>query len=231
MPCLTHDDLGDFLADRLPVETRAHAEQHLSDCPACRRRLVALYGAERAEDSTSSVATTGSPAIAPQVTDELLQRARAIGRRAQADRRTPASYGRLAAAAAVVVAIGLAGTQLTLRRPSPVPQPADTLRSSSVSEEDFRALDPPDGADIVAADTTLRWTAMEGARGYTVTLLDDLGDIVHQASTDGARWELPNAATLPLNAGASYYWFVTVRLDDGTTLETDLRRWRPIVDP
>lgn len=77
---------------------------------------------------------------------------------------------------------------------------------------------PEAGADAVATDATLGWTAPEGAVGFDVYLSTDptdvgTGDATSDAfagTTEAATWD-----TAGLDEAATYFWRIDVRYDQG----------------
>ena len=208
---MTPEQLSLYLEDRLEDDAREHLEEHLSRCLSCRRRLVEAYEAARPE-----------PAAEP-VPAALVQRARALARRQRAAPRRRASlwWGTAAAANAAIVSLVALDIGRDGARP---PTDPDALRSGDHGALRLQAVAPDDGAVVTGAPIALRWTALPGATRTTVTLVDPLGNIVLRTTTAGDHLLLDPAATdPPLEPGTSWFWYVTVDLADGTSLESEVR--------
>lgn len=226
MPCLSPATLKAFLADALSETERSEAEGHLSQCAPCRHLLVRQHHQKMEAAASSNHAATAVPA-------ELLETARAIGRR-QGRSRQPRWVGPLAAAALVVLAVGVGGWQLDLWDPNGqrtrldgAPGSEDTWRSHAPGDTLtgaalVTARGPADGAVVDGAGVTLSWSVTGQVQRTTLTLVDGLGNIVWQDAVDGSSWALDPGRLQSMPSG-TLYWFVTVRLDDGATAETELR--------
>ncbi len=234
MSCLSPETLKAYLANDLPEAERAATESHLSQCSACRHFLVQHH-----QEARHKAAAAADPPIA--VPDELLETARAIGRR-QGRARENRWVGSLAAAHLVVVAVGVGGWQLDVwsshklnpQRQSPpltgAPGYGDTLRSDDPGDALtgaalVTAVGPEDGTVIHTDGVTLSWSVSGQVRETTLTLVDGLGNRVLQSAVVGMSWTLDPGRIEAMPPG-TFYWFVTVRLDDGTTAETELRALR-----
>ncbi|MCB1033873.1 MAG: zf-HC2 domain-containing protein [Acidobacteria bacterium] len=218
MACLSPEQLHAFLADGLDAEERSAAEEHLSLCRACRHRLVQANEVVRGRDSE----------VLPEVAvpEELLARARGLGRRAGSSRALPTRSWWPVAAVLALAAVGL----VFLRGGNGVGEnrapDGDVLRSGS-AEEALELLAPADGAVLDGEILEFRWALPSDASGATFTLLDDLGDILQRSTPSSGRFELDvRNLDPPLPSGSTLYWYLTLRFDDGTTIDTPVRRFR-----
>ncbi len=114
-----------------------------------------------------------------------------------------------AASVALVVTAGLFVRQAI--RPA-----TDVMRSSGSVPQ----LVSPPAEETVAAGSRFVWNRYANANAYRFEMIDAEGDLVTQASTLDTAWVLPVATTI--ETGASYVWWVTAVLEDGTE-----RRARP----
>lgn len=240
MPCLTSAQLSLFLEDRLAAAERDAAEEHLSQCATCRHQLVASHDARLAHEMPA-------PEEMPTVPDELKQKALQISRR-QVSKRQPAQKGggtgRWWAIAAVLLVSALGLTTLDFDRkvsPSVVDDP-NALRSGNPGQSGssgqaggsdqilLQAISPADGAVVTEPSLELRWTAVPGARRYTLTLLDSLGNILSRTTTteDHATVD-PRQVEPPVEPGSECFWYVTAQLADGGSVESAVRglTWSP----
>ena len=209
MSCLSPEILEGYLAARLDPTTRHAAEEHLSCCPGCRRRLVLLREASSTVDDIS-------------VPDELMSQARIIGRR-RAPRAKRLRLGWLATAAALVVAVvgwlRLAPGPATVA-PHGTPPEGEVWRAAPGGEIGFQPLAPADGATVVGS-VELSWAAVPGVRSYTLMVVDALGDRLLRTTTS-ETWTVLDLRGLepPPSPGASLFWSVDAELEDGRRIES-----------
>jgi hypothetical protein len=124
---------------------------------------------------------------------------------------------RLATAAWLVAALLVlsVGVGIIWRNRAAIP-PGEVVRGG----EDVQLIMPAPDAEGTAP-LALAWRPVEGAAGYVLTLADDAGQV-------RTRLETPDT-TLILDAGAApglFRWWVTARLQDGTTLDSRPRLLR-----
>ncbi|MGH7469300.1 MAG: hypothetical protein ACRENP_15215 [Longimicrobiales bacterium] len=110
----------------------------------------------------------------------------------------------LAAAASVIM---LVTATLVWRATQPVTN--DPLRSAAA---DFLAA-PAAGA-TVSATTPFVWKRIPTAESYQYELIDEQGNLVHEAVTRDTSLTLP--ATAPVGTDVAFRWWVTARLQAGT---------------
>jgi hypothetical protein len=203
--CLTPERLTLYLGNRLAEAEREGAEAHLSDCEGCRNRLVVLYASRAGEDRPPFRAS-----------EALKEAARALARPPERAR----SRRWLAAAAAVVTAaLGLA----TFLELAPPEAPDDALRLDAPGLAAPLALAPADGGAVSAAAIDFRCSAVAGARRYTLTLLDAMGEVVLRETAAQPRWAVDaSPAGLNLRPGPTYFWYVAVDLVDGSSAESEV---------
>ena len=182
------------LAELLQTASVARSEslEHLAQCGACRSKLAQL----RAVLSDSEV----------QAELGKLRAAEPGGRR----RHLLAGLGMVAAAAVLLLMVGRPrrlGEESEHRAP--------TITAAAAPVPLF-----PRG-DIVGADT-LRWSTVDGATRYRVTLFDAAGRVLSQRELADTLTSLPDS--LPLLPGRSYLWKVEA--------STDWQRWAssPLVE-
>ena len=210
--CLSAQRLARYLENRLDPDEREGAEEHLSGCAESRDRLVELHASRR-----------GEPPL-ERAPESLKRAARAIPRRRRRRVRHPSGLPHrryLAVAASLVAAVGMAA--LIYRGGPGRPQgPADTdaLRDVATGPALLQPL-APDGEVASSAPIEFRWRGAPEAERYTLTVLDALGDIVLRESTPADRLEVAPAAT-GLEPGASYFWYVSAEMADGTSAQSEI---------
>lgn len=214
--CPTNDRLTAFLAGRDSPGEREGIEFHLSQCRACRHRLVSLYEASQ--------------------TESVIVRApgwlKASARRIPKKRRViiPSlilGFRRQVAAALAVTALVAVGASLFFlsesRRGHQLPT-AEALRQEAQTVPAPRLLAPGAEAVITSDRIEFRWSQVPSASRYTFTLLDGKGDIVFQTSTVDKRLILSMSA-VHVERGKPYFWYIGVRLPDGTTVDSEIRKF------
>jgi hypothetical protein len=130
--------------------------------------------------------------------------------------RLPVSTGVLAAAAAVIIGVGLV---LGRGRPS---VPDDVLRG----DRSLPAPVSPRGI-VSAGDLAFVWRSVPGASSYELTVTTEGGTRIYQATTRDTTIAPPSGTAL---AAGDYYWIVRVTMPDGssrTTLPIQFSRKAP----
>jgi hypothetical protein len=210
------DELDLFLSGKLSGGARAEIETHLSACRECRRRLVAQY-----QESKAEVGLVQAPRW-------LKRRAFAIPRKGRAA--SPAwvlglgrPYSVAVAALVVAVAGGLAvflyTTDATRRQ-----APPDVLRQDNRPITTPQLLAPSADAVIASNQIEFRWSRVEGARGYRLTLMNEKGDILFQSSSEQEHLVL-KAMDARLERGKPYFWYVTAESPLATTLDSGMGKF------
>ncbi len=212
--CITDDDLELFLSDRLPGVQRDQLESHLSDCRACRRRLVNQHLGSRSEE------------IAVPAPDWLKSRVSQIPQQGRV--RVPVSAGRwrrqFAVAATIVLALSVGFFLMRDRFVVKQPSEADVLRQETGSSPVPQLFAPKGGAQVQSNDVEFRWSEVYGAERYALTLLNEKGDIVFETSTVENRLSL-SAAAARLEPGKTYFWYVRARLSNGTAADSAIGKF------
>lgn len=206
--CQTPERLELYLDDGLEPDERARVEGHLSRCDACRRRLVGIHEARREETVTR------------RAPESWKRRAREIPRRRRTARRWQPAL-----AAVLVLALGLAVYRaVDVARPARQAPDAERLRTPPASPTGPAALAPADGAVVTPGAIEFRWSEVERARRYTLTVLDAEGDVVFRAETREAHRTVDWGQEEAPRDGRSYFWYVTAQLTDGTSTDSEIRR-------
>ena len=215
-PCLSPALLSQYLEDRLDAAEREAAEEHLSRCPACRRRL--------SESFEAAVPRNTVPAP-----DGLKQRVKRFPESPAASRR---SWLPLAAAVLALLGLVLLGPGRWLDAPPPPPDPT-TLRSSgseSPSPSGPALVSPAADARVETASLGPQWLVFQWqeapeARRYTLILVDPLGNVLHREIAQESEVQLDLAVLQATGAQAQeVFWYVRTDLDDGTVVESKTRR-------
>lgn len=204
--CQTAERLVLYLEDRLEPDERQRTEEHLSRCGDCRRQLVRIHAARREE------------AVTLRAPESWKRRAREIPRRRRETvRRWPAAL-----AAVLVLALGLAIYRAADIAWTPREAPdAERLRSSPRSPIGPVAVAPAADAVVAPGPIEFRWSEVVRARRYTLIVLDAQGDVVFRGESREAHQTVDSLAP----GGASYFWYVTADLTDGTSTDSEIQRF------
>jgi hypothetical protein len=194
-----------FLAEEmeaLAIEDRRRLESHAERCPACsaERDLAAAFASDAAVAAPADVdwvvarlrggAASGNPVPRREV---------------ETSRSRPwSTWGRLAAAAVLVVAAGLAFQRLYPDMPALPPPPGG---SDGVVRGGEVELVAPVG-EVAAMPRELRWEAVPGASVYRVRLVTVDGTELWETRVSAPRAELPAEVTSRLRDAVSYRWEV-----------------------
>lgn len=212
--CPVDDELASFMDGGLSEQEHENLMMHLADCAFCLERVGML---SRARDADS-------PARVPKL---LVVRSRKLAAPRQTAAARKVSRGvaaQWAAAAAVVLAIGLVASQ------APVPAPQSTPAGQQVT--DYRQtrnidpnalgpaiLSPHEGATISSRTGLFRWSTVPDSLYYEIRIVSDEGDLVWQERVEGTQWKLqPGLALAP---GAEYFVRVDAYLTESKALNSD----------
>lgn len=201
--CLLPERLAAFLDGALCEAEHTAAEAHLADCGFCLGQLAALL--RSMEDATP-----------PAVPDTLLAQAeRLAGRPA---RRTPRSF-HWAAAAMLVMALGLIVMQRTQNPTEDAAEPSHQTRYADQDALQLRLLAPEEGSVIRPLEQIFQWSAVPGALFYDVRLVGPDGDLLLRERVEETRWLIPQQ--LQLEAGIDYFVRIDAYLSDVRYLSSE----------
>jgi hypothetical protein len=218
LSCLDDIRLGAFLEKSLGEQELRTAEAHLARCDDCLARLVALHAAV--------TAVREAPVLAPP---DVLARAKALVKapRTLWGLRVP-SWGRIqpayrwAGAVAAILLVFVIGEEM-LRRPSELPTVPSEIRAPGEGVAGaFQPTAPAPEARVPATRLAFQWSAMPEAVRYELSVIDDDGDVVWEATTRETT-AAPSPTTLV--PGDTYYWRITAWLSDGRAMQSPLVRF------
>jgi len=195
--------LAEYVDGVLPAPDREVIEQHLADCADCR-------------EIVGTALRAGAPTAHEPVPELWLARARRL-----AAKRRPRRMPTWAAAASVVLALGLT---VLLRAPEPpgtTPIDWETTRGSRLLPERASVpeiIAPLDHDQISRSDLVVSWKPVDGATAYGVRIVDEDGDVVEERRTNGTEWK-PDEALL-LTTNARYFVRVDAYTSDGRPLSS-----------
>lgn len=200
---------------------------HAAGCPACSAEL-ALAGAftaapqsaaeaaeiawvaERLADSPPARETPQVP-LAPQLARVLPMApavaARAKRAKASGSRGEMALWSRWAAAALIVIGLGLT-FEWGHRNLAPALPDAPNALSSDVVRSGEVLLDAPVGVES-AQPSGFSWRAVPGAASYRVEVRDVAGDLLWQGTVETPRVATPPELATMLESFVTYRWSVT----------------------
>ena len=205
-PAMHPDEIvtASYLDGTLPDRERARFEGHLAACQSCRDGVVLL--------KTAGIGTNEDDAYGAVVPAEFLAQARGAAVASTAPVSTTGAAWKLAAAAAILLAVSLA-----FWRPWR-DEPQAKYRGETV--ESFGSVTPGTGAIVSAEELVFVWQAVPGADRYEVELLSSTGESVFTTAVGArqlsARW--PRDRAWP-DAGP-LMWKVRARALDRVLAET-----------
>jgi hypothetical protein len=217
--CPEDQQVAEYFEDELPEAEREQVEHHLADCRFCQARLGMLQRLEQ------------SP-IAPRIPEDVLAAAKSMPH-ATVSRptRTPV----WAAAAVLVIAVGVLYQVLPVREIGQVVLPRTHMNEPSSDLRETRSIDPGvmgprflssrEDSGINSSAGIFKWTAVPNSLYYEVRIVSDAGDLLWQERVDGTEWRLP--AGLALTPGLDYFVRVDAYLTDAKTLQSDYMLFRP----
>ena len=191
-----------YLDGSLPLPAREALESHLAGCDEC-RAWMALF---RLRDESAS---ESAPA-------EMLRRARALGTEAEASPRATsprrlALWGGLAAG--VLAAAGLA---IWTRGGAGPSARVERLGTEPAIEAIFPARNEP----VEAARLAFRWSPVQGADRYVVSVLDAAGAEIASLEAGAAGGQAVWPSDRPLPPPGTYLWSVRALALDRVVAET-----------
>lgn len=211
MQCPTSEDLNSYMAGLLAAGERDSFETHLGGCRECRHRLVVLHEASRTKPATSPAPRWLKARVRGMARGEKVRvSSRVFGLRIQ--------YA--GAMAVVILAIGVTAV-LLVRQPERLPN--DRLRQQDQVSTAPQLLAPATGADITSDQIEFRWAEVHGAQSYSFTLLNEKGDVLFRAPAENGM-VIVNASER-LERGRSYFWYVTAKSVEGTTVDSEINKF------
>ena len=187
-----------YLDGTLDPPSRDRFEAHLAQCDRCRDGVTLLRSAE---------------GEVPAVPAEMVRRARSASGRLTSIRRGGWLLG-MAASLALVAAI----TAGILRLGSGVRESASPVRGAAAV---FTGLSPSGGGAIPSADLLFRWSPVEGADRYELSLFDATGRKIGQVSAGGDATSAPWPPDAGPPAPGSYVWKIRAMALDRPIAESD----------
>jgi hypothetical protein len=235
--CPDETHLSAYVEHRLPATGQARIEAHLADCGACLDQVAFLV----------RLPAAAAGAVAPQV----LSRARDLVPPPRSFWAVPLMrWGTVTAAAAcVVLAVGLfllqapqeppveppapaapaavapapslpAPVQATpAAAPQPAPRPAPAVRNSAGTAMAFRLLFPAENATLSPHDLKLQWSGIPGAAYYEAQVMTEEGNVAWSARTGTTSVRLPGDGA-SLQAGKKYFVWIRAYLAGGGTVKS-----------
>jgi Putative zinc-finger len=206
--CPDEHQIAAYVDGTVANAARGELEAHLADCSYC-LTLVGLLSREREMPATEPVSYAGVG-----YADGPTRPEPRIGTR---------SAPRWAAAAVLVLAMA---ALVRITQPlGPTADPTDgldaapTTRSAAATSPGVTVLSPNPGADIDAAQLTVRWTPVPGTRYYDVRVVTDAGDVIAEEQVGGTEWRLSDPAVL--QPGGEYFVHVDALIADDKKVSSE----------
>jgi hypothetical protein len=201
--CPTPEGLVQFVIQGVDRKARARIMEHVSNCADCALVLKSILRLSGEIDKLTGKAEAFQ--CCPQ--DEVLGKKERV-------RLIP---GRRAAVAILAGMIGLTIITLSVIKISNRPVVRGTARSRIL------LLSPKQGATYPAEEIEFKWEAVPKAARYTVELFNrSLEKVWRSGPVSNAGTELPAEARRVILEGETYFWRVTVVLEDGAELISKL---------
>lgn len=205
--CPSEDQLSSYLRREHSEAEIMRFEEHLVVCRACRLTLLS-----RQAIPADAVEGFRLPAKLRQEVSRLPHRQSAFLVRWP---KSPA----LAIAALLLIAVTAGGLWRFMSNTQPQNANSEAFRADRKRQVSLRAVSPAENAVVPAATIEFKWTPEAEALRYTVVVLDESGDLVHQADTT-TNYLLIDPARSKLQSEKKYFWRVRAKLTDGTEVET-----------
>ncbi|GEM_PF-3463522 len=219
--CFTKETKIAFLSDALPYEVRENAESHLASCRACRHQMVILFEESNQDDK---------PFFTPET---LREKAKQIPLQETSEKKSV--FNAFFAFFRQPLAITVGGAALlfislamffVLREQITSSQNSERekFRQGNSSTNKIELLSPSANAQISTEQIEFRWSVFPNAKGYTIYVLDEKGDIITEQTTDKESFSLA-VSTFRLTKGKHYFWFVKAKLADGIIKDSDTMKF------
>jgi len=218
--CPSEDRLGLYLRREQSEAEIARIEEHLVVCRACRLTLLG-----RQASPADAVEGFRMPAKIRQKVGRLPHRQSSTtpsGLPAWGPRSLLARWPQapaFAIAALLLIVITAGGLWRFTHKTEPQNANSEGLRADRKRQISLRTVSPAENAIVPAPTIEFKWTREADALRYTVVVLDESGDIVHQAETT-ANSLLVDTGRAGLQSEKKYFWRVRAKLADGTEAET-----------
>jgi len=204
--CFSEDQLESYLRREHSEAEIPGFEEHLVVCRACRLNLLG-----RQHDPIHAVDGFRLPDKVKREVGRMPNKSSFLGRWPQA----PA----FAIAALLLIVITAGGLWRFTHKTETQNANGDVLRAAGKRQTHLRVVSPAENAVVAAPTLELKWTPEADAIRYTVVLLDESGDIAHQAETT-LNHLLIDTEQAQLQAEKKYFWRVRAKLTDGTESAT-----------
>jgi hypothetical protein len=234
--CPDEAHLAAFVGHRLPMEDQARLESHLADCGACLDQVAFLVRppVEATSPAAPQVLSRARDLVPPvrsfwavplmrwgTVTAAAACVVLAVGLfRLQAPQEPPAEPPAPVAPVAIAPAPGLPAQVAAppAAAPQPAPRPAPAVRNSASAPMALQLLSPAEDATLPRHDLTFHWRAVPGATYYEAQVVTDEGNVAWSARTDATSIRLPDGVSLA--AGKKHFVWIRAYLSGGGTLKS-----------
>lgn len=195
--CPGDQAISGYFDGMTPGQERQKLERHLADCRFCQARIGMLN--RQLDDS-----------LAVSVPEDLLARAKALGRKSAHPRFRKAPAW---AAAAVI----LLGAFFIATNQSPDQPETRQLRNIDRPESRFEVILPATG-QAISTGAPIRWTRFPDGSHYTVYVLSDAGDVLWTEHLQNNEWAVKRE--MGLNPDGDFFLRVEAELPDGRTVSS-----------
>jgi hypothetical protein len=214
--CPTQNNLQRLLSGEMLENERDTLELHLADCVDCRNNLAVMF-AEKSE-----VETFAAPA-------SLKEKVKNLPEKSKANSASFFSFewlkiNRLEIGFASILMIFLVFTGIYFWQNRQTANSDDVLRNGSANKNSVQLFAPENEANISAEKIEFHWAEMPNAKNYTLVISDEKGDIIKEISSEKAKLET-TVSELGLIKEKRYFWHVKVKFADGTTSESENRKF------
>lgn len=205
--CVSENQLAAYLRRDQNDAEIIRIEEHLVVCRACRLSLL----------GRQAIPAEAAPGF--QLPAKLKQKVGRLPLRQSARFARWPQAPAFAIAALFLIAITAGGVWQFTRRTERQSMDGEALRADRKRQISLKAISPAENAALPTPTLEFKWSPEKDALRYTVVVLDESGDVRHQAETTEDHVTI-DTNRAQLAAGKKYFWRVRAKLSDGTEAET-----------
>ena len=218
--CVKTDPTAKVFLKETSREEKFKLLDHIFSCPECLEEFNVLREVWAKENSLIDADLTQKLEQTEMVQVKSISKkaVKALKREKRSRKRYHLTPKIITAAAAVLVAAVLIIYVAMQNRPEQIPLERE------VGSEIFRTIEPE--GEISSLPILFRWSPVQGAREYTIEVLDKGLEVVYRKEgIQVASFALPDKIYSQLQVSQTYFWKVIATLDDEKSIESEMGKF------